>query len=38
MFPADRVAAVDVDVEEPGWEIIVKEVIPWSWGLVVREP
>lgn len=37
MFPADRVAAVDVDVEEPGWEIMVREGRPWSCELVVRE-
>lgn len=36
MFPAVRAAAVD-DVEEPGWETIVKEGIPWSRELVLRE-
>lgn len=35
MFPAGRVAAVDV--EEPGWEIIAKEGTPLSGEPVVRE-
>lgn len=36
MFPTARVAAVDVNVEEPDWELMVKGGIPGSLELVVR--
>ena len=35
VFPAGRVAAADVDM--PVWESIVKEAVPCSGELVVRE-
>lgn len=35
MFPAGRVAALDVDVDVPFWEIMEKEGGPWSGELVV---
>lgn len=37
MFPTVRVGAVDVDVEELCWEIMVTEGIPWSRELVVKD-
>ncbi len=36
MFPTVRLAAVDVNAEEPDWEILVKEVILGRVVLVVR--